>query len=160
MKPLLQAVPQPAVVQLGLAPAAPKAGSGFGLEQVRERLAADASIAAAYARLFGVELSADEPERALVKLRGFVADEGGQVIESRPGLIRVSLGEPPPEPPAGRLTVTGAPPLWPHHAASSACGRASWPTSPSRSAHAWRAACSCSDVSIFSLPVPIRSNPP
>jgi serine/threonine protein kinase len=36
---------------------------------------------------------------ALVKLRGFVEDEGGRVIESRPGLIRVRLGEPPPEPP-------------------------------------------------------------
>jgi serine/threonine protein kinase len=35
---------------------------------------------------------------ALVKLRGFVEDEGGRVIESRPGLIRVRLGEPPPEP--------------------------------------------------------------
>jgi hypothetical protein len=37
---------------------------------------------------------------ALVKLRGFVEDEGGRVIESRPGLIRVRLGEPPPEPEA------------------------------------------------------------
>ena len=35
---------------------------------------------------------------ALVKLRGFVEDAGGRVIESRPGLIRVHLGEPPPEP--------------------------------------------------------------
>jgi serine/threonine protein kinase len=36
---------------------------------------------------------------ALVKLRGFVEDEGGRVIESQPGLIRVRLHEPPPEPP-------------------------------------------------------------
>jgi serine/threonine-protein kinase len=35
---------------------------------------------------------------ALVKLRGFVEDAGGRVIESRPGLIRVRFGEPPPEP--------------------------------------------------------------
>lgn len=36
---------------------------------------------------------------ALVKLRGFVGDAGGRVVESRPGLIKVLLGEPPPEPP-------------------------------------------------------------
>lgn len=35
---------------------------------------------------------------ALVKLRGFVGDAGGRVVESRPGLIKVHLGEPPPEP--------------------------------------------------------------
>jgi serine/threonine-protein kinase len=37
---------------------------------------------------------------ALVKLRGFVEDAGGRVVESRPGLIKVTFGEPPPEPPA------------------------------------------------------------
>jgi serine/threonine-protein kinase len=34
---------------------------------------------------------------AVVKLRGFVEDMGGRVVDSRPGLIRVRLGEPPPE---------------------------------------------------------------
>ena len=32
------------------------------------------------------------------QVAGFVEDAGGRVIESRPGLIRVRLGEPPQEP--------------------------------------------------------------
>ncbi len=40
---------------------------------------------------------------ALVKLRGFVDDQKGRVVASEPGLIRVRIGEPPPEvkPPPG-----------------------------------------------------------
>jgi serine/threonine-protein kinase len=45
------------------------------------------------------------PERiAIVKLRGFVHDAGGEVVESVPGLIRVRLG--------GRNTPTGGPLSW------------------------------------------------
>jgi eukaryotic-like serine/threonine-protein kinase len=36
---------------------------------------------------------------AVVKLRGFIEDEGGRLVESVPGRIRMRLGEPPPEPP-------------------------------------------------------------
>ena len=36
---------------------------------------------------------------AVVKIRGFVEDHGGRVVESVPGRVRVRLGEPPPEPP-------------------------------------------------------------
>jgi hypothetical protein len=52
------------------------------------------------------ELEAWMPERvAVVKLRGFVEDLGGRVIESVPGLVRVRLHEPvpPPPPPRGLL---------------------------------------------------------
>jgi hypothetical protein len=45
------------------------------------------------------------PERiAIMKLRGFVHDAGGEVVESVPGLIRVRLG--------GRNTPTGGPLSW------------------------------------------------
>jgi eukaryotic-like serine/threonine-protein kinase len=45
------------------------------------------------------------PERiAIVKLRGFVHDAGGEVVESVPGLIKVRLG--------GRKTPTGGPLSW------------------------------------------------
>jgi serine/threonine-protein kinase len=36
---------------------------------------------------------------AVVKLRGFIEDAGGRVLESVPGRVRMRLGEPPPEPP-------------------------------------------------------------
>ena len=41
---------------------------------------------------------------AIVKLRGFVHDAGGEVVESVPGLIRVRLG--------GRKTPSGGPLSW------------------------------------------------
>jgi serine/threonine-protein kinase len=45
------------------------------------------------------------PERiAIMKLRGFVHDAGGEVVESVPGLIKVRLG--------GRKTPTGGPLSW------------------------------------------------
>ena len=45
------------------------------------------------------------PERiAIMKLRGFVHDSGGEVVESLPGLIRVRLG-------SGRATPPGGGPL-------------------------------------------------
>jgi serine/threonine protein kinase len=44
-------------------------------------------------------LEAWMPERiAVVKLKGFVDDVGGKVVESVPGMIRVRLGEPEPAP--------------------------------------------------------------
>lgn len=53
-----------------------------------------------------VTLEAWMPERiAVVKLRGFIEDLGGRVVESIPGLVRVRLFEPkpPPQPPKGWL---------------------------------------------------------
>ncbi len=45
------------------------------------------------------------PERiAIMKLRGFVHDAGGEVVESVPGLIKVRLG--------GRKTPAGGPLSW------------------------------------------------
>jgi serine/threonine-protein kinase len=45
------------------------------------------------------------PERiAIMKLRGFVHDAGGEVVESVPGLVKVRLG--------GRKTPTGGPLSW------------------------------------------------
>ena len=43
------------------------------------------------------QLEAWMPERiAVVKLRGFLGDMGGKVIESEPGILRIRLGEPDP----------------------------------------------------------------
>jgi serine/threonine protein kinase len=55
---------------------------------------------------------------AVVKLRGFIEDAGGRVLESVPGRVRMRLGEPPPEPPKKsgiigwleRATKTAPPP--------------------------------------------------
>jgi serine/threonine-protein kinase len=44
------------------------------------------------------QLDAWMPEPiAVVKLRGFLEDKGGRVVTSEPGLLRIRLGEPPPE---------------------------------------------------------------
>jgi serine/threonine protein kinase len=57
---------------------------------------------------------------AVVKLRGFVDDEGGRVAASEPGVVRVVLGEPKEEPPRRKSSLfrwltgkPGAPPVGP-----------------------------------------------
>ena len=48
------------------------------------------------------------PERiAIMKLRGFVHDAGGEVVESVPGLVRVRLGGRRPQPSSGPLAWIG-----------------------------------------------------
>jgi hypothetical protein len=71
---------EPAVVMPEAGAEAPPPGSG--LRQLVEKL----------------EAWMPEPI-AVVKLRGFIEDEGGRLVESVPGRIRMRLGEPPPEPP-------------------------------------------------------------
>ena len=44
---------------------------------------------------------------ASFKLRGFVEDVGGEVVESVPGMVRVRLGSPPPAKKAGLLGWLG-----------------------------------------------------
>jgi serine/threonine-protein kinase len=44
---------------------------------------------------------------AMMKLRGFIGDLGGEVIESVPGLIRVRLGEPQEKPRSGLFAILG-----------------------------------------------------
>lgn len=54
-------------------------------------------------------LEAWMPERiAVVKLRGFLEDMGGKVVESEPGILRMRLGEPEP---GARRKKTDPPPL-------------------------------------------------
>jgi serine/threonine-protein kinase len=60
---------------------------------VRAESAAAVSLKPTDASATTYELEAWMPERiAVIKVRGFVHDAGGEVVESVPGLIRVSLG--------------------------------------------------------------------
>src|SRR5262249_46327011 len=53
-------------------------------------------------------LEANMPEvLAMMKLRGFIGDLGGEVVESVPGLIRVRLPEPKKEKPSGLFRLLG-----------------------------------------------------
>jgi serine/threonine-protein kinase len=65
-------------------------------------------------------VEASMPEAmAMLKLRGFVHDLGGEVVDSIPGMIRVRLGQPKPAPKANGLfrllggspSATAAPPV-------------------------------------------------
>ncbi len=61
-------------------------------------------------------VTATMPESmAMLKLKGFIHDLGGEIVESVPGLIRVRLGTPAPKRPAGLLGwlggSNGAPPV-------------------------------------------------
>jgi tRNA A-37 threonylcarbamoyl transferase component Bud32 len=81
---------RPAAATLGLAP--PAAAAPDRSPRAVERNAVRHSV------------EASMPEAmALLKLRGFVHDLGGEVVDSVPGMIRVRLGEPAPARKSGSL---------------------------------------------------------